>query len=87
MYQNIWSRFGHAPKRPPLSQWKTLIGYSKDITNKSPTHRFPIKEVARQSGLSTATIARAINNRGNVSPKPRHGLPPLIPSLKEKKCN
>ncbi|MEJ6768556.1 MAG: LacI family DNA-binding transcriptional regulator [Paracoccaceae bacterium] len=64
-----------------------MIGYSQDITNKSPTHRFPIKEVARQSGLSTATIARARNDRGNVSPKPRHGLPPLFPSLKEKKCN
>ena len=33
------------------------------------THRFPIKEVARQSGLSTATVDRVINNRANVSPQ------------------
>jgi LacI family transcriptional regulator len=33
------------------------------------THRFPIKEVARQSGLSTATVDRAINNRAHVSPQ------------------
>lgn len=33
------------------------------------THRFPIKEVARQSGLSTATVDRALNRRANVSPQ------------------
>ncbi|MEP4195777.1 MAG: LacI family DNA-binding transcriptional regulator [Aliishimia sp.] len=33
------------------------------------THRFPIKEVARQSGLSTATVDRALNNRAHVSPQ------------------
>lgn len=33
------------------------------------THRFPLKEIARQAGLSTATIDRAINNRAHVSPQ------------------
>lgn len=33
------------------------------------THRFPIKEIARQSGLGTATVDRALNNRGYVSPQ------------------
>lgn len=33
------------------------------------THRFPLKEVARQAGLSTATVDRAINNRAHVSPQ------------------
>ena len=33
------------------------------------THRFPIKEIAAQSGLSTATIDRAINKRAHVSPQ------------------
>lgn len=33
------------------------------------THRFPIKEIARQSGLSTATVDRAINKRAHVSPQ------------------
>ncbi|KAJ57229.1 LacI family transcriptional regulator [Actibacterium mucosum KCTC 23349] len=31
------------------------------------THRFPIKEIARQAGLGTATVDRVLNNRGNVS--------------------
>ncbi len=31
------------------------------------THRFPIKELALQSGLSTATVDRVINDRPNVS--------------------
>jgi LacI family transcriptional regulator, galactose operon repressor len=33
------------------------------------THRFPIKEIALQAGLSTATIDRAINARAHVSPQ------------------
>jgi LacI family transcriptional regulator len=33
------------------------------------THRFPIKEIAAQSGLSTATIDRALNGRAHVSPQ------------------
>ncbi|MEX0970042.1 MAG: LacI family DNA-binding transcriptional regulator [Paracoccaceae bacterium] len=35
------------------------------------THRFPIKEIARQAGLGTATIDRVLNNRSNVSPQTR----------------
>jgi len=31
------------------------------------THRFPIKEIAAQSGLSTATVDRVLNDRPNVS--------------------
>lgn len=35
------------------------------------THRFPIKEIARQAGLGTATVDRVLNNRPNVSPQTR----------------
>ena len=35
------------------------------------THRFPIKEIARQSGLGTATVDRVLNNRAHVSPQTR----------------
>lgn len=33
------------------------------------THRFPIKEIARQAGLGTATVDRALNGRPHVSPQ------------------
>jgi LacI family transcriptional regulator len=33
------------------------------------THRFPVKEIAIQAGLSTATIDRVLNKRPNVSPQ------------------
>ncbi|WP_298983279.1 LacI family DNA-binding transcriptional regulator [uncultured Roseibium sp.] len=33
------------------------------------THRFPIKEIALQAGLSTATVDRVLNKRPNVSPQ------------------
>ncbi len=35
------------------------------------THRFPIKEIARQAGLGPATIDRVLNNRANVSTQTR----------------
>ncbi|SMY08470.1 LacI family DNA-binding transcriptional regulator [Flavimaricola marinus] len=35
------------------------------------THRFPIKEIARQAGLGTATVDRALNGRAHVSPQTR----------------
>ncbi len=35
------------------------------------THRFPIKEIARQSGLGVATVDRVLNNRAHVSPQTR----------------
>lgn len=45
------------------------------------THRFPLKEVARQSGLSTATIDRAMNNRVNVSPQTKARVAVAISEL------
>jgi LacI family transcriptional regulator len=33
------------------------------------THRFPLKEIARQAGLSLATVERAIHGRAHVSPQ------------------
>ena len=33
------------------------------------THRFPIKEIALQAGLGTATVDRVLNDRANVSPQ------------------
>ncbi len=45
------------------------------------THRFPLKEIARQSGLSTATIDRAINNRAHVSPQTKARVAAAISEL------
>ncbi|WP_377506300.1 LacI family DNA-binding transcriptional regulator [Octadecabacter sp. R77987] len=45
------------------------------------THRFPLKEIARQSGLSTATIDRAIHNRANVSPQTKARVAAAISEL------
>ncbi|WP_375256206.1 LacI family DNA-binding transcriptional regulator, partial [Yoonia sp.] len=45
------------------------------------THRFPLKEIARQSGLSTATIDRAINGRAHVSPQTRARVAAAISEL------
>lgn len=45
------------------------------------THRFPLKEVARQSGLSTATVDRAVNNRANVSPQTKARVAAAISEL------
>jgi len=45
------------------------------------THRFPLKEIARQSGLSTATIDRAINNRDHVSPQTKARVAAAISEL------
>ncbi|MEO0484376.1 MAG: LacI family DNA-binding transcriptional regulator [Pseudomonadota bacterium] len=35
------------------------------------THRFPIKEIARQAGLGPATVDRVLNNRAHVSDQTR----------------
>ncbi|KNG93557.1 LacI family DNA-binding transcriptional regulator [Pseudaestuariivita atlantica] len=35
------------------------------------THRFPIKEIARQAGLGPATVDRVLNGRAHVSPQAR----------------
>ncbi len=45
------------------------------------THRFPIKEIARQAGLGTATIDRALNNRGSVSPQTKLRVAAAIQEL------
>ncbi|MDB4198457.1 LacI family DNA-binding transcriptional regulator [Ascidiaceihabitans sp.] len=45
------------------------------------THRFPLKEIAQQSGLSTATIDRAINDRSNVSPQTKARVERAISEL------
>ena len=50
------------------------------------THRFPLKEVARQSGLSTATVDRAINNRANVSPQTKTRVAAAISELEGQKA-
>lgn len=45
------------------------------------THRFPLKEIARQAGLSTATVDRAINNRAHVSPQTKIRVATAISEL------
>lgn len=45
------------------------------------THRFPIKEIARQAGLGTATIDRVLNNRPNVSPQTRRRVEMALQEL------
>lgn len=45
------------------------------------THRFPIKEIAVQSGLSTATVDRVLNNRAHVSPQTRRRVSDAIAEL------
>ncbi len=45
-------------------------------------HRFPIKEIARQSGLSPATIDRVLNNRVHVSMQTRNRVLRAIEELK-----
>lgn len=45
------------------------------------THRFSIKELALQAGLSTATIDRVINNRSHVSPQTRRRVDAAIKEL------
>jgi LacI family transcriptional regulator len=49
-----------------------LISPKKTIKKPSMTHRFPIKEIARQSGLGPATVDRVLNDRANVSPQTRN---------------
>lgn len=45
------------------------------------THRFPIKEIARQSGLGTATVDRVINGRAHVSPQSKARVEAAIAEL------
>lgn len=46
------------------------------------THRFPIKEIARQAGLGTATVDRVLNDRPNVSPQTKRRVTSAIDELK-----
>lgn len=46
------------------------------------THRFPIKEIARQAGLGTATVDRVLNNRAHVSPQTRARVAAAVEELK-----
>lgn len=46
------------------------------------THRFPIKEIARQAGLGTATVDRVLNNRAHVSPQTKLRVATAIEELK-----
>ncbi len=46
------------------------------------THRFPIKEIARQAGLGAATIDRVLNDRAHVSPQTKLRVTAAIEELK-----
>ncbi|MEO9517963.1 MAG: LacI family DNA-binding transcriptional regulator [Paracoccaceae bacterium] len=46
------------------------------------THRFPIKEIARQACISTATVDRVLNKRPNVSPQTRNRVRAAIQELR-----
>jgi LacI family transcriptional regulator len=50
------------------------------------THRFPIKEIVRQSGLGPATIDRVLNNRDHVSPQTKLRVAAAIEELKEQEA-
>jgi len=45
------------------------------------THRFPIKEIARQAGVGLATVDRVLNNRSNVSPQTKVRVAAAIAEL------
>ena len=46
------------------------------------THRFPIKEIARQAGLGTATVDRVLNGRANVSRQTKLRVAAALDELK-----
>ena len=45
------------------------------------THRFPIKLIAAQAGLGTATVDRVLNDRANVSVQTRMRVRAAIAEL------
>lgn len=45
------------------------------------THRFPIKEIARQAGLGLATVDRVLNDRRHVSPQTKLRVKAAIEEL------
>ncbi len=46
------------------------------------THRFPIKEIARQAGLGTATVDRVLNGRAHVSSQTKLRVKAAVEELK-----
>lgn len=50
------------------------------------THRFPIKEIARQAGLGTATVDRVLNDRPNVSPQTKRRVRTAIEELRRQEA-
>lgn len=46
------------------------------------THRFPLKEIARQAGLGTATVDRVLNGRAHVSPQTKLRVTVAMEELK-----
>ncbi len=46
------------------------------------THRFPIKEIAQQAGLGTATVDRVLNDRAHVSPQAKLRVTAAMEELK-----
>ncbi|MEM1363003.1 MAG: LacI family DNA-binding transcriptional regulator [Pseudomonadota bacterium] len=50
------------------------------------THRFPIKEIARQAGLGTATVDRVLNNRPHVSSQTRLRVTAAIAELQQQEA-
>lgn len=46
------------------------------------THRFPIKEIAAQAGLGSATVDRVLNDRANVSPQTHARVQKALKELK-----
>jgi LacI family transcriptional regulator len=45
------------------------------------THRYPIKEIALQAGMSTATVDRVLNGRAHVSPQTRRRVTAALDEL------
>ena len=58
-----------------------LIVVENTSINHQMTHRFPIKEIARQAGLGTATVDRVLNNRAHVSPQTRSRVEAAVAEL------
>lgn len=50
------------------------------------THRFPIKEIARQAGVGTATVDRVINARAHVSPQTRARVQAALDELEQQEA-
>ncbi len=51
------------------------------------THRFPIKEIATQAGLGTATVDRVLNARANVSARTKARVVAAIAELERQEQN